>query len=130
MIKPWKLAGGVGKSKRHDLVREVAVSGPRSGRPFVTFSNSHPMVGTSQVQLGETLAPNEAVKGFTYQGQQVPILDGQVVEPSIIDTKAEASIRLPIKKNWYTRRRLRRSNKPVFQVGLDVSLRGFQLHWP
>ncbi len=53
----------VGKSKRHDLVLEVTVSGPKGGLPLIAFSNPHPMVGTGQVQLGKTLGPTEAVKG-------------------------------------------------------------------
>ena len=70
-----------GKSKRHDLVLEVTVSGPKGGLTLIAFSNSHPVVGTGQVQLGKTLGPTEAVKGLTYQGQRYQFLMVRLLRP-------------------------------------------------
>ncbi len=50
-----KTGGCVGKAERHYLVLEVAVSGAKGRLLFVTFSNPHLMIGTSQVQLGKSL---------------------------------------------------------------------------
>ncbi len=48
-----KTGACVGKVEGHYLVLEVAVSGAKSRFPFVTFSNPHLMIGTSQIQLGK-----------------------------------------------------------------------------
>ncbi len=50
-----KTSGFVKKAKRHYLVLEVVVSGAKDYLLFVTFSNSHLMIGTSQIQLGKPL---------------------------------------------------------------------------
>ncbi len=44
-----KTGGCVGKSEGHYLVLEVAVSGVKGRLPLVTFSNSHLMIGTSEI---------------------------------------------------------------------------------
>ena len=43
------------KAKRHNLVFEVSVSGPENCLPFITFTNSHPIIGIDEIQLGEFL---------------------------------------------------------------------------
>ena len=45
------------KIKRHDLVLKVAVSGAESRFSLVAFSDSHPMIGTNEIQLGKPLGP-------------------------------------------------------------------------
>ena len=47
----------VSQSKRHNLVLKVAIVGLESCLPFVFFSNSHLMVGISQIKLGKPLSP-------------------------------------------------------------------------
>ncbi len=44
-----KTGGCVGKSKGHYLVLEVTVSGAEGRLPLVTFSDSHLMIGTSEI---------------------------------------------------------------------------------
>ena len=43
----------VGQSKRHHLIFEVAVSDPEICLPLISFTNSHPVVGTGEVKLGK-----------------------------------------------------------------------------
>ncbi len=50
-----KTSGCVGKSEGHYLVLEVAVSGAEGRLPLVTFLESHPMIVTSEIQLGKLL---------------------------------------------------------------------------
>ena len=52
-----KTGWSIGESKRHDLVLEVAVPSTKNSLSFVAFSNSHPIVDTSQIQLGKLLGP-------------------------------------------------------------------------
>ncbi len=52
-----KTGGCVEKFEGHYLVLEVAVSGAEGRLPLVTFSDSHLMVGTSEIQLSKPLGP-------------------------------------------------------------------------
>ncbi len=52
-----KTGGCVRKAEGHYLVLEVAVSGAKNRLAFVTFSNPHSMISTSQIQLGKPLGP-------------------------------------------------------------------------
>ncbi len=47
----------IGQSKRYDLVVKVVIAGPEGRHPFIALSNSHLMVGISQIKLGGTLSP-------------------------------------------------------------------------
>ena len=51
---PLKACWGVRQTERHHLVLEVTVSSPERGLPFVPLSDSHSMVGTGKVELGES----------------------------------------------------------------------------
>ena len=43
----------VGQSKRHHLIFEIAVSSLESSLPLISFANSHPVVGTGEVELSK-----------------------------------------------------------------------------
>lgn len=43
----------VGKSKKYDLILELVIPDLKNGFLFITFSNSHQMVGNNQIQLVE-----------------------------------------------------------------------------
>ncbi len=47
----------VGQSKRHDLILEMTIVGPKCRLPFVSFPNPHLMVVIGQIQLGEMPSP-------------------------------------------------------------------------
>ena len=80
------------------------------------------MIRIRQIQLSKSLGMAWAIERLTDQGQWIPILDPQLIEASIIDTKAKASITLLKKQYWSTGRGLRRPDKTTSYVGLDVSL--------
>ena len=44
----------VGQFKKHYLILEVAISGPKSGLSFISFANSHPVIGIGEVKLGKS----------------------------------------------------------------------------
>ncbi len=52
-----KISGCVGKAKEYHLVLEVAISGTKGHLSLITFSDSLPMVDTSEIQLGKPLGP-------------------------------------------------------------------------
>lgn len=45
----FKINRSIGESERHNLVLEIAISGLKNIFLFIAFSNSYPIVGTSQV---------------------------------------------------------------------------------
>ena len=45
------------KAKGHYLVLKVIVFDVEGRLPLITLSNSHPMIGTSEIQLGKSLGP-------------------------------------------------------------------------
>ncbi len=47
----------VDQSTRYYLVLEMAITGPEDRLPFVSFPNSHSMVGIGQIELGKTSSP-------------------------------------------------------------------------
>ena len=50
-----KIGEYIKKAQRHHLVFEMAASDTKSYFPFVIFSDSYPMIGTSKIQLGKSL---------------------------------------------------------------------------
>ncbi len=47
----------VSQSKRHDLVFEMAITGPEGHLPFIAFPDPYLMVDIGQIKLGETSSP-------------------------------------------------------------------------
>ncbi len=47
----------VGKSKKHDLILDLTITGPEARLLFIAFSDPHSMVGIGQIELGKTSSP-------------------------------------------------------------------------
>ena len=47
----------VGQSKKHNLVLEIIIAGPKGRLPFIAFLDFHLIVGIGQIKLGKTLSP-------------------------------------------------------------------------
>ncbi len=45
---------GIGQSKKHDLIFEMAIAGLESRLLFIAFLDPHSMVGIGQIKLGKT----------------------------------------------------------------------------
>ena len=50
-----------GQSKRYYLILEVTVSGPESSFLFISFANSHLVVGTGEVKLGKPSCLSQSI---------------------------------------------------------------------
>lgn len=50
-----EMGGYIGKAKKHYLVLKLAVSGAENSLPLITFSNSHRIIGTSEILPGKPL---------------------------------------------------------------------------
>ena len=57
----------IGQSKKHYLILKVAVSGPESSLPLISFANSYPMVGTGEVELDKLLYLPQSIQRLPNQ---------------------------------------------------------------
>ena len=120
----------VGQSKRHYLIFEIAVSGPESSFPLISFTNSHPVIGTSEVELGKPPCSPQSIQGLLDQRKLILIFDGRVVKSLIINAKSEVAIWFFIKKDGSFFWGFGESDKTIFQFGLNVSFQSLQFYWP
>ena len=120
----------VGQSKRHYLIFEMAISGPKSSLLLISFTNSHPVIGICEVKLGKPSCLPQSIQGLLDQRKWILILDGEVVKTLIINAKLEAAIWLLIKKDRSSCWGFGGSDETIFQVSLNVSFQNFQLYWP
>ena len=119
----------IGQSKRHYLILEVTVSSPESSLLLIFFANSHPMIGTGEVELGKPLYLPQSIQRLPKQRQWVLVLDCEIIMSLIINTKLEATIWLLIKKDGSSFWEFRESDKTICQVSLNVSFQILQLYW-
>ena len=54
----------VGQSERYYLILKVAVSSPESSLLLISITNSHPMIGTGEVELGKPLCSSQSIQRF------------------------------------------------------------------
>jgi hypothetical protein len=119
----------VSQPKRHYKIFKMAIAGPESRLPLVSFTNSYPIIYILEIQLCEDLGFSEPVKGLINKRKRMPILDCDLIKSTIIDTKAQPSILLGDKKDrrpcWaFTRpyptftKRILQIQTQCFQLGL------------
>ena len=82
----------VGQSKRYYLILKMAVFGPESSLSLISFGNSHPVVGTGEIELGKPLYLPQSIQELSDKRQWISVLDCEVVKSLIINTKPEAAI--------------------------------------
>ena len=87
----------IGKTKRHNLVLKMTVLSLKGHLPFITFLNSHLIIGAGEVQLGKSLCTFQSIKRFTDEWERIPILDGEVIKTSVVNIKSKALIRFLVK---------------------------------
>jgi len=76
----------VRQPKRHNEVLEVTVARAERSLPLVAALNRYSMVRILLVKNREMLSSPEAIKGFTNQRQRMPVLNGDGIQPSVINT--------------------------------------------
>lgn len=121
---------GIGKSKKNDLILQIAVLGLEDYFPFGTFTNSYPVVCIFQIQQSKMLGLISTIKQLANQEERILVLDCQVIEATIVDTKAETSIGLVIEEDWCPSWWFGRPDKAVGQIYFNVSLKCLLLHRP
>ena len=79
---PW----GVAESEGHNLVLVEAIATPEGGLPLFSWRNSEAVVPISYVQFGDVFRSLDLVEDLVDEREGVPILDGDFIEPSVVDT--------------------------------------------
>jgi hypothetical protein len=84
-----KRGRSIGETKRHNKIFEMSI--PRTERCLVLIAirNSELIVGVGEVKACKVLRAFEAIEEFGHEGKGIAVLDRDVVEFAIIDTKAE-----------------------------------------
>ena len=111
----------VGQSKKHYLIFEIAISGLKSSFSLISFANSQPVIGPSEVELDKLPCLPQSIQRLPDQRQWVLVFDCEVVKSPTINTKLEAAIWLLIKKDGSSCWGFGGSDETIFQVGLNVS---------
>ena len=84
------------------------------------------MISIREIQLGKSFCLTKLIQQFANQKQRILVFDDYIVKTTIIYTKWEASIWLPIKKDRCSSGELEKPDKAVGQIGFNL---GFQLYW-
>ena len=118
----------LGQFKRYYLIFEMAVSGPESSLLLISFTNSHPVISTSKVELGKPPCSPQSIQELSDRRQWVLVLDCKIVKSPIINAKLEAAIWLFIKKDKSSCWGFGRSDETIFQVGHNVSFQSLHFY--
>ena len=70
----------------------MTISSPECGFPLVLFADSHSMVGTDEGELGKLFSSPQHIQLLPNWWQQVPVLDCEVIEASIVDAQPERAV--------------------------------------
>ena len=97
---PLKGRWGVAESKEHDRGLVQTSIGPEGSLPLVAFLDANVVVPPSYVQLGEVLRIVQLVHQLLDEGQRVPVLDGVLIEPSVVLDRSKGAIPLEDEKEW------------------------------
>src|SRR6185369_6765612 len=81
----------------------------------VFIFNADLMVTGIQVNLGKILGTDKLIHEFVYAGQRVPVLDGNFVQGTIIDTKSEGTFFLMDEQYWGAVWRYTGTNETLFK---------------
>jgi hypothetical protein len=87
-------SGGIGEPKEHNVGCKEASVGGDSSLLLVLISNPYVVVTPSNVELREILGTFESTNDVCNEGEGVSILDGNLVESSVVLDEAEFSILL------------------------------------
>jgi hypothetical protein len=91
---------GVCESKWHNKVFEHAVMSAKGGFPFISFSYPHIVIPITEVDFQVDFGWSQLVNKGLDSGDRVAVLSGDLVETSVVDTEAKASIFLLHEEYW------------------------------
>jgi hypothetical protein len=90
----------VRKSEGHYAESEGPEWSHEGGFPFVSGSDTDLVVAGFQVELHEDFRSSDSVHHFVDAGEQITILDHDVIELAIFDDWSAGSILFPYEEHW------------------------------
>jgi hypothetical protein len=105
----------------------VSITGAESGLPFVAFGYSNKVVGAFQIQFREVASGAESVKSLGYQWQGAAVLDGDLVQGSVVYTKSKFATLLGYEEDWRSSWGFGASDETLLQVFVKVFSKSFKL---
>jgi hypothetical protein len=81
--------GSIQESEWHDTPFEGSVSGVEGGFRFVTFGDTHKVVGMSEVDFGVDASFPRGVEEVGDEWKGVSVFFGDLVKTMVIDTQSE-----------------------------------------
>ena len=85
---------GVGKAEGHDECLEVTVTCAEGRLPFVALFDADKVVSAPKVELGEDFGAAKSIERFADERQSRAVLDRDLVEAAVVDTKAKGAVLL------------------------------------
>src|SRR6185369_5136653 len=117
---------GVGEAEWHDSPFKRSIARAESGFPFVSFSNMNEVVGMSEVEGCVDSSFSGGLEKVGNQRKRIAILFRDLIETSVIDTKAKGSIFLVDEEDGCTVRGRGRSNEANGQVFVNELAEGLE----
>ena len=120
-------AGCVGETEGQHEELEVTVACAERGLGHVLWVDANLVVAAAQVDLAEVLRALQTVEQFVDTRQRVAVLDGDVVQRTIVDAHAHGAILLLHEQDGCTEWRLARLNEASLGQFLELLLQFGQL---
>jgi len=89
-----KGCGSVGETEGHDEIFEVTITSTEGGLVFIAVCNPELVICVGHIQARKSISAFEAIEELRNEWEGVTVLDGDIVELSIIDAETEGTIRL------------------------------------
>ena len=112
----WHGRRCVGEPEMENEELERSVSHLERCFPLVTFLHANEIVPAAQIELGEYVCVPETIQKVIDSWQWIPIFLGDLIESSIVHTKAERTVFLLYEENRRTSWRLRRSDESLIGI--------------
>lgn len=77
----------VGKSKGHNSILEVFITGTESDFPFLSSGDANKGVHATEIDLGISFCLGQRSPGFLYQWQGVSVIDRIGIESALVDAE-------------------------------------------
>ncbi|KAG5334139.1 hypothetical protein C0989_004339 [Termitomyces sp. Mn162] len=122
-----KSGGGVSHSEEHYEVLKEAIAGAKGGLPFMSWSDLDIVVARAEVYLCVNLGTAEMINEVSNQGEGIPVLFGDFVEPPIIHTELEGPILLLGEQNRSASSGDQWAYKALAKHVIEVFLQGSEL---
>src|SRR4051794_2442553 len=98
--KGLKGCRGIGQTKGHDTILEMAITSVECGFLGIIFMDVDLVIAGMKVDLREDLGAMELVGEVIDEGDGEPVLDGDAVECMIVYTYSKFTIFLLDKNDW------------------------------